>query len=88
VLHDISFSHIKPLDDIEYDKSKPSKLPAWKSNIAGKVMKQVFTKLDETGSIDYSDYAVALRRASKKVSKSHPLVIVTMHKPGFKHKNA
>ena len=88
VLHDISFSHIKPLDDIEYDKSKPSKLPAWKSNIAGKVMKQVFTKLDETGSIDYSDYTAALRRASKKVSKSHPLVIVTMHKPGFKHKNA
>ena len=87
-LHDISFNHIKPFDDIVYNKSKPSCLPAWSSNIAGRVMKIVFTKLDETGSIDYSDYFTALKRVCKKIARSCKLVIVTMFKPGFNHKNA
>lgn len=87
-LHDISFNHIKPLDDIKYDKSVPNKLPIWRNNIAGKVMKKVFTKFTQTGDVGYSDYFDALKRVSKKTTKSRPLVIVTLYKLDFCHKNA
>ena len=87
VLHYISYYHFNQQDAISYDRHNINKLPEWNNNLAGKLMHNVFEKLNKTGNISKDDYASSLKNICKEIDNSSQLVITTMYWPDYAHKN-
>ena len=84
-----SFSYAackEPMEDIVYDKST-LKLPVWADTTCGKLMQKCFIdlfagKADDNTLLNYS------KELYGAIDDDHPLVIMTMFYPDYKHKDS